>query len=122
MRDLAKRSSRLWRSAQRPAFSTMSKSLFRDFGYDVSEETIRKAHRGEVDPTQCGVELLLALCAFYEAEPAELGAVAARRIETAQALTEAFSGPPSRPGGQGKPSTIWKTNVIEHPTSKRAAA
>lgn len=121
MRDLGKRTTALWRRHDRSPFSTMSKALFRDYGYDVSEETIRKAHRGEVDPSTCGVELLLGLCAFYGVEPATLGSVAERRITTAQALAGAFSSPPSGPGGQEVPPTIWKATLHRHPTFNRAA-
>lgn len=49
-------------------------------GFELSEDTIRKAHRGEVDPHKCNVQLLVALMAFYECGPADLGVAAERAL------------------------------------------
>lgn len=46
----------------------------------VGQETIRKALAGEVDPTQCNVEVLSAFTAFYGVTPDKLGKFAERRL------------------------------------------
>lgn len=49
-------------------------------GMRVSEESIRKALLGQVDPMQCNVELLIVLANFFEVSPDELGTFASERI------------------------------------------
>lgn len=56
-------------------------------GLRVGQESIRKALHGEIDPTQCAVELLLVLAAYYGVEPRRLGKFAAERIRPVQALS-----------------------------------
>lgn len=51
-------------------------------GLKVSDESIRKAHEGAVDPTACAGELLLVLRDFYGAEPGDLGNAAEERFRT----------------------------------------
>lgn len=55
---------------------------FAERGLKVSDESIRKAHEGETDPTACASELLLVLRDFYEAGPGELGRAAEERLTT----------------------------------------
>lgn len=52
------------------------------FGSHISDETIRKAHKGEADPNACDPELILALAAYYDVEVKDLGPHAARRTLT----------------------------------------
>lgn len=65
-------------------------------GLRVGEESIRKALKGDVDPTQCAGELLLVLAAFYGVEPSALGHHAERRMQPF--LTWARRGPDETPG------------------------
>lgn len=71
-------------------------------GTRVSDESIRKAHVGEVDPNQCAIELLLVMRDFYKAGPGELGEVAQRRIDTVMAYVT-----PPTPGGQESDASGW---------------
>ena len=52
------------------------------FGAHISDETIRKAHKGAVDPNACDPELILGLAAYYDIEVIDLGPAAARRTMT----------------------------------------
>ena len=113
MRDLTKRLNRMWKQNKSPHFSTMSKDLYRDYGYDVHEESLRKAHRGDVDPTQCSVELLLGLKAYYGVESSALGEVAARRIATTRALV-GVDGPEIRPHRHSSGSSGWLRETAGH--------
>lgn len=61
-------------------------------GMRVSEESIRKALTGQVDPTTCNIELLIVLAAFFEVTPDELGNFAAERVRRILAFAS-FSGP-----------------------------
>lgn len=61
-------------------------------GVRVGQETIRKALAGEVDPTQCSVEVLLALTSWYGVGPDQLGGFAERRIASVMSLVS--TGPP----------------------------
>ncbi len=72
---------------------------YRNHDVRIGEETIRKAHKGQVDPTTCLLDLLIALMAFYEVEPAALGKFAERRITSVMAMAGGESGP----RGQGTP-------------------
>lgn len=53
---------------------------YKEFDILVSDETIRRAFVGEVDPTQCQVELLFLLKAWFEADITELGTYAEQRM------------------------------------------
>ena len=46
----------------------------------VSEESIRKALTGQVDPTTCSIELLLVLASYFEVTTDELGGFASERV------------------------------------------
>lgn len=84
---------------------------YKNLGLRVGSESVRKALHGSIDPTQCAVELLMALTGFYGVEPEALGHIAADRLHSvlAYASTQA---PPDGPGGQEMPPTIWKNNVV----------
>lgn len=69
---------------------------YRNHNVRLGEETIRKAHRGLVDPTTCSFDLLVALVAFYECEPDDLGHVAAHRIRSVLAMAAATDTPPDQ--------------------------
>lgn len=77
-------------------------------GVRVSEESIRKAHLGEIDPTQCAVELLLVLRGFYDAGPGELGDTAERRM-----LAVAAFHTPSTPSGQESDASGWLSGTTD---------
>lgn len=80
---------------------------FAERGLKVSDESIRKAHDGETDPTACASELLLVLRDFYEAEPGELGQAAEDRLTT---LARFFH--PDRGPDQAVRASRW---MHEHP-------
>ena len=63
------------------------------FSIHYSDETIRRAHKGEVDPTACDPGLLVALAAFYGVQPDDLGDAASRRISSLLAMAQATSDP-----------------------------
>lgn len=96
-KDLA---SRVQRLARRRPSSAKDIELwaFAELGLRVGHESIRKALAGEIDPTQCNVELLMALAAYYEVEPAELGTHAERRLRPFLAFAARVSPPEGGPG------------------------
>lgn len=53
---------------------------YKEFDILVSDETIRRAFVGEVDPTQCQVELLFLLKAWFDADVTDLGTCAEQRM------------------------------------------
>lgn len=53
--------------------------IYDAFRTRVSTESIRKAHRGEVDPIACDMELLSGLAAYYDVDLEDLGRHAASR-------------------------------------------
>lgn len=77
-------------------------------GTRVSDESIRKAHAGEVDPNQCAIELILVMRDFYGAKAGELGDVAQRRIDTVLTYLT-----PSTPDGQEFGSSGWLRGTAE---------
>ncbi|HET7329140.1 MAG TPA: hypothetical protein VFJ14_17855 [Nocardioidaceae bacterium] len=83
--------------------------LFRDHNLRISEETIRKALRGDIDPTTCSVDLLVGLVAYFGVSPAGLGRFAEHRIATVLALasTTPDSDGPDSPSDQVESSTKW---------------
>lgn len=52
----------------------------REFRVHVSDESIRKAHRGQVDPNTCALELLAGVAAYYGVAPIDLTPVASTRF------------------------------------------
>ena len=80
----------------------------------VSDEMVRRAHVGDVDPTGCAVELLLVLRDYYDAGPGDLGEFAQRKMDAVLA----FAGPKSGPGQQvhGSPCTNERdATVLDFP-------
>lgn len=75
-------------------------------GFRVGQESIRKALNGEIDPTQCAVELLLVLAEFYGVEPQRLGKFADERIRPIMALSS-IHGPKNKPSGRRSVSSGW---------------
>lgn len=61
--------------------------IYDAFGVHVSDESIRKAHNGDVDPTGCQVELIAGIAAFYDVDPTALGPHAARRTMRVVTMT-----------------------------------
>ena len=81
---------------------------FGTLGMRVSEESIRKAFHGQVDPTTCNVELLFVLAAFFEVTPDDLGNFAAERARRILAFAS-----PAGPDGGGDvliSPTAWNTD------------
>lgn len=84
---------------------------YANLGLRVSQESTRKALNGEIDPTQCAVELLLALLGYFGVEPSALGSAAEKRLRPVLA----FAADPNGGGGQEVRSTIWKAKVVPIP-------
>lgn len=70
----------------------------------VAEESIRKALRGQIDPTQCAVELLLLIAGYFEVEPSGLGSIAEGRLRSVLA----FAGDSTGPSDDDTPRIIGK--------------
>lgn len=70
-------------------------------GLRVGTESIRKALHGQVDPTQCAAELLMALTAYYGVTPAELGRFAEQRLQSVLAFAATMDPSPIDPSEQG---------------------
>lgn len=58
----------------------------KEFDVEITDETIRRALVGEVDPTGCQIELLFMLAQWFDATPEELGSHAAERMHKMQRL------------------------------------
>lgn len=114
-RDLAKHHRALHRSAGSPTTGEMYRRMVREYDADITEEPIRRLVLGDVDPTYCSLELLLAVCAFYSCTPEELGEAAAHRINTALAMVP-HGGP-----GLPKRESGWPPSVVHLPQSEREA-
>lgn len=52
------------------------------YGTHVSDESIRKAHRGEIDPNACSMELLAGVAAYYGVALPDLTPAVAQRVLT----------------------------------------
>ena len=76
-------------------------------GVRIGEETIRKAHKGQVDPTTCLLDLLIALMAFYEVQPAALGKFAEHRIKSVMSMAGADGGPSDRGTAASRCTERW---------------
>lgn len=84
------------------------------FGYRhlemrVSDESIRKALTGHVDPSTCNVELLLVLAGFFDVSPDELGKFAAEKVRRILAAA-GVAGPDDGGGVQISPNA-WKAEA-----------
>lgn len=85
---------------------------YANLGLRVSDESIRKALNGDIDPTQCAVELLMAVAAFYDVEPQDLGHHAESRLQAV--LTYAGRSGPDDSGGLGGVNRAWNgDNVVD---------
>lgn len=85
--DLADRLQQLRADHGEPPYKHIELWIYDAFGEHVSDESIRKAHTGEVDPSACDPELIFGLAAFYDVEVTELGPYAARRQLTLLTMT-----------------------------------
>lgn len=65
------------------------------YGLKVSDVTIHKAFKGELDPTACTLEVLNVLRRFYAVDPDALGDAAAERLR----IADQMFGPPPQDGG-----------------------
>lgn len=72
---------------------------------EVAVTSIRSALDGKVDPTACGLELLMVLSGFFEVSPAELGTYAERRLNAA--LAYGSNGGPNGGPGLGSDAFGW---------------
>lgn len=59
----------------------------REYDLDVTHETVRRTLQGGADPRRCGLDVLLLLMRFYDAEPEDMGNFAARRIRAVMAMS-----------------------------------
>lgn len=73
----------------------------------VSNESCRKALAGQIDPTQCAVELLMAITGFYGVSPADLGHHAEARLAPLLTFASAITPGPDGPGGQVIDASGW---------------
>ena len=85
--ELGEHLTQLHDAAGEPTPTDIALWLYKQYDTKVSAETIRKAHRGEVDPTTCRHDLLAGLAAFYGVEVTKLGPQAARQFLTLAAMT-----------------------------------
>lgn len=80
----------------------------------VGTESIRKALAGQVDPTQCAVELLLALAGYYGVGPEALGHFAEARLRPVIAFAGSMT-PPDTPDGQVIDASGWFGQTARRP-------
>ena len=90
--ELGEHLTQLYEAAGEPTPTDIALWLYKRYDTKVSAETIRKAHRGEVDPTTCRHDLLAGLAAFYGVEVTQLGPMAARQFLTLAAMTSGSPG------------------------------
>lgn len=83
------------------------------YGVRLGEETLRKAQRGDVDPTAVKAEVLVALAAYYEVDPEALGRFASERIATLRTLVGVGAQGPDTPGGLGNARSTWNERDAE---------
>jgi len=73
----------------------------------VGIESIRKALNGDIDPSQCAMELLIALAGYYGVEPAALGHIAESRLSAVIAYASTAPTPPNGGPGQVIDASGW---------------
>lgn len=83
-------------AAGKPSFGEMSRTILMGTGgrVRVSDQQLGLYHKGRTNPSGVRVEVLIALCRFYDCDAADLGPVAAEEIEVLTSLTgsdEAFA-------------------------------
>ena len=73
----------------RPSFGVMSRTILinTDGRVSVSDQQLGNYHKGRTDPRGVRVEVLVALCRFYDCAAVALGPVAAAEIAAMLALT-----------------------------------
>lgn len=86
--ELGEHLTELYEAAGRPTPDAIAKFLFKNYDTDVSAETIRKAHKGELDPTTARHDVLAGLARFYEVEVTALGPATAREFLTLAAIAD----------------------------------
>ena len=108
IKDLAKHMKPLKRQ-KRATAKDLELHAFSTFGVRVNEESMRKALAGDIDPTACAVELLMALCSFYEVPPAELGHFAEQRLNATLTFARRYASDegPGSGGGQEVHQSGW---------------
>ena len=95
--ELGERLTALWTASGKPKPKQIELWVAAAFSIHYSDESIRKAHAGDVDPLGCDPGLLAALAAFYEVEPAALGPATERRFRNLLTMASASSDPKFRP-------------------------
>lgn len=80
--DLGRRLTALNEANGKPTPKAIERWLIRELGFEITDETIRQAHRGTVDPHTCQQELLFGLRRYYGVSAKDLGPIAARRMFT----------------------------------------
>lgn len=112
-REMADRLARLNASVgARP--KQVERFAYKELDIEISDESVRKALVGEVDPQRCDIELLVALARFFAVDYEGLGPVAARRFQ----LVSVVMG--SGPDDEGEQETATsRCNVLRF--DRRAA-
>lgn len=80
--------------------------LFANHEARISEESIRKALAGQIDPSACDIALLVGLASYYGVKPSDLGVAAEKRINAVMSMAGHSGGPEGGPT-QGTPSNAW---------------
>ena len=78
--DLGRRLTNASEATGKPTPKDIELWIYKEYGVRISDESIRQAHRGTVDPNSCSLELLVGLAQFYGLHATDLGPVAARRL------------------------------------------
>jgi hypothetical protein len=60
---------------------------YKEHGVRVSDESLRKALLGQMDPTACAIEVLLILVGYFDLPDSRLGPVAGARLKAVRSLT-----------------------------------
>lgn len=86
--DLGRALTSLWEAADRPSFGKMARQLVTLVGEDeaVSDQTLIRMHRGEIDPRNVGIETLAGLASIYGAGTEDFGLVAGSRLRAVREL------------------------------------
>lgn len=100
---------RLLLDAKPSTAKDIERFAWRNLDLTVGNESIRKALAGLIDPCQCAIELLVALVAYFEVEPAELGRFAEERLRPILSFAGSIGHDqgPDTPGGQESDPSGW---------------